>query len=77
MAVSQSSSRLSNLQLELLKLYPYNVSDNEVRDIKKLLANYFANKIDSEMDQLWDEKAWDAQTIEGWKKEHLRSRIDS
>ena len=67
MAVSHSSNRLSNLQLELLKLYPYNVSDDEVQDIKKLLAQYFSNKIDAEMNQLWEEKGWDEQTIEGWK----------
>lgn len=76
MAVIQSNSRLSNLQLELLKLYPYNVSDNEVRDIKKMLAHYFSNKIDLEMDQLWDANSWSAQTIEGWKNDHLRSQID-
>ncbi len=72
MPVSHSPNRLSNLQLELLKLYPYNVSDSEVRDIKKLLAQYFSNKIDAEMNQLWEEKKWDEQTIEGWKNEHLR-----
>ena len=74
MAVSQSFNRLSKLQLELLKLYPYNVSDDEVKDIKKLLAQYFSNKIDAEMNQLWEKEGWDEQTIEGWKNEHLRSR---
>lgn len=77
MAVLQASDRLSNLQLELLKLYSYNVSDQEVRDIKKMLADYFSKKIDDEMNQLWEDKAWDAQTIENWKNEHLRSSHDS
>lgn len=70
---AQSPDRLSNLQLELLKLYSYNVSDEEVGDIKKMLAGYFSKKIDEEMNQLWEDKAWDAQTIENWKNEHLRS----
>ena len=73
MAVSQAPNRLSNLQLELLKLYSYNVSDEEVRDIKRMLAEYFSKKIDEEIDQLWEEKAWNTQTIEDWKNEHLRS----
>lgn len=73
MSVLQSSPRLSNLQLELLKLYPYNVSDDEIKDIKKILADYFSQKIDQEMDKLWIENNWDEQTIEDWKSEHLRS----
>lgn len=73
MAVSQTPDRLSNLQLELLKLYSYNVSDEEVRDIKKMLADFFSKKIDEEMNQLWEDKAWDVQSIEGWKNERLRS----
>ncbi|WP_460968974.1 hypothetical protein [Spirosoma migulaei] len=75
MATSQSiPSKLSNLQMELLKLYPYAVSDTELTEIRLLLADYFAKKIDDEMNQLWQEKGWNEQTIEGWKNEHMRSR---
>ncbi|QDK83374.1 hypothetical protein EXU85_34130 [Spirosoma sp. KCTC 42546] len=75
MATSQPiPSKLSNLQMELLKLYPYAVSDTELTEIRLLLADYFAKKIDSEMNQLWQEKGWNEQTIEGWKNEHMRSR---
>lgn len=67
-------TRLSNLQSELLKLYAYNVSDDQLRDIRKMLADYFAGKIDAEMDQLWESNAWNEQTIESWKSEHMRSK---
>ena len=67
-------TRLSNLQSELLKLYAYNVSDDQLRDIRKMLADYFAGQIDTEMDQLWESNAWDEQTIESWKSEHMRSK---
>ncbi|ADB38438.1 hypothetical protein [Spirosoma linguale] len=74
MANSQPTpDKLSNLQLELLKLYPYTVSEEELTDIRQLLADYFAQKIDREMSQLWQEKSWNDQTIEQWKTEHLRS----
>ncbi|GAB2555786.1 hypothetical protein [Spirosoma areae] len=75
MAASQPiPTKLSNLQIELLKLYPYTVSEAELTDIRHLLAGYFAQKIDTEMNQLWQEKGWNEQTIEQWKAEHLRSR---
>jgi hypothetical protein len=35
---------LSNLQLELLKLYANNISENQLIEIKLLLANYFAQQ---------------------------------
>lgn len=67
-------TRLSNLQNELLKLYAYNVSDAQLKDIRKMLADYFAGKIDAEMDELWEANNWDEQTIETWKSEHMRSK---
>ena len=67
-------TKLSNLQMELLKLYPYTVSAEELTEIRQLLAGYFAHKIDREMDQLWQQKGWNDQTIEQWKTEHMRSR---
>lgn len=64
---------LSNLQLELLKLYSFDLPENQLKDIKKLLANYFAKQINAEMDQLWEEKGWDQSTIEKWKNTHMRT----
>ena len=72
-AIQNIPTRLSNLQMELLKLYPYNVSEKELKDIRSILADYFVGKIDSEMNDLWEKNEWNDQTIEAWKSEHLRS----
>ena len=40
---------LTNLQLELLKIYTYSPSDTELLEIKDLLAQYFSNKLESNM----------------------------
>ena len=73
----QQATGLTNLQLELLKLYSFNISDNQLKDIKKLMADYFAKQIDSEMDYLWQEKGWDQSTIKKWKNTHMRTPYDS
>ncbi len=65
-------TKLSNLQIELLKLYAHKVSDDELMDIKKMLAEYFARKVDEEMDQLWEKNGWNESKVEEWKKEHAR-----
>jgi hypothetical protein len=64
---------LSNMQKELLKLYSTEIPDTQLREIKLLLSNYFAQKASSEMDRLWAENNWDDQTMNRWANEHNRS----
>ena len=47
---------MSNLQLELLRLYGNGVSEETLREVKSVLAKYFADHAASEMDSVWDEK---------------------
>lgn len=57
---------LTNLQLELLKLYSLNLSEPQLTDIKRLLARYFAETASDEMDKLWEEKGWTNETMDEW-----------
>jgi hypothetical protein len=63
---------LTNLQLELIKLFQYELPEEQLLDIKRLLARYFAQKITNDLDILWQEKNWTNETIEQWKHEKLR-----
>ncbi len=47
---------MSNLQLELLRLYGNGVSDESLREIKAILAKYFADKATDAIDKVWDGK---------------------
>jgi hypothetical protein len=67
------SQKLTNLQLELVKLFSYKVAENQVLEIKQLLSNYFADKATEEMDRLWDENNWSEETMKDWSNEHLRT----
>ena len=64
---------LTNLQLEILQLFKYELEEKQLLEIKELLANYFANKATEEMDRLWDEKGWNEGTMEEWSHEHMRT----
>ena len=64
---------LSNLQLELVKLFRYELPDEQLLEIRRMLARYFAQKVTDEMSQLWDDRGWSDGTIEGWKNEKMRS----
>lgn len=60
---------LSNLQQELLKLYASNIDDNDLLNIKRYLAKYFANKAIKEADTIWNEKGYTNETMEQWLNE--------
>ncbi|MCB2092765.1 MAG: hypothetical protein KDF58_15065 [Alphaproteobacteria bacterium] len=57
---------LTNLQLELLKLYSMELSEEQLLEVKRLLANYFAERASDEMDRLWEELGWNDETMEQW-----------
>ena len=40
----EATKRLTNLQRELIKIFSYDLSDNQVAEIHELLSKYFAEK---------------------------------
>jgi len=68
----ETASKLSNLQIELLKLFQYDLPDDQLIEIKSILAKYFAKSATEEMNKLWEENNWNADTMKVWASEHLR-----
>lgn len=64
---------LTSLQLELLKTFSRPIPDEQVLEIRQLLADYFAQKVDEGIDALVAEKGWDSATVEGWLNDHDRT----
>lgn len=60
---------LSNLQLELLKLYSSDISEADLLHIKHYLARYFAFKAIGDADKVWDEKGYTDETMDQWLNE--------
>jgi len=69
-------SKLSNVQLELLKLFSMNLNDKQLLEIKSLLTEYLANNITDEMDNLFENNKWGEEKIQEWKNEHMRTKYD-
>jgi hypothetical protein len=68
-----ASEKLTNLQLELLKLFRYQLNENQLQEVKVLLSRYFADRASDEMDKLWDKNNWSDETMEQWLSEQVRS----
>lgn len=72
----RKSAALTNLQNEMLKVFSFEVSEEELKDIKGLLANYFAKKATKEMDEFLGGKANDSDMIKVWSEEHMRTKYE-
>lgn len=66
------SKPMSNLQVELLKLYSNNLNDTELLEIKLMLSKYFAKKATDAMDEVWEKQNLTEQDMINWTNEHNR-----
>jgi len=62
-------TQLSNVQLELLKLYSTNLSEKDLTALKKLLAKFYAERAIQTADQIWEQKKLTNKDMETWLNE--------
>jgi hypothetical protein len=63
---------LNKTQLEILKLFRNEQSEEELQEIKSLLIAYLAAKVTIEADKAFNEKGYANTVFEEWEKEHFR-----
>jgi len=74
---AMTAQKLTNLQVELIKVFSFDLSEAQVLEIRSLLANYFADKATEEADRLWEERGWTDETMENWADEHFRTPYEN
>lgn len=60
------STTLTNLQLEIIKLYSTSLEQQELLELKQLLANFFARKAIQEADAIWNDKKLKNADMDKW-----------
>ena len=60
---------LTDLQLQLLELYGTDLPEDDLREIKGLLAQFFARKSIAEADEIWDERSLTNEDMDSWLDE--------
>lgn len=68
-----TATKLNPVQLHLLKLFSHDLSQNELADIKKLLADYFVSKADEEMAHLQQQRPTTQTDLDALLNAHLRT----
>ena len=62
---------LNQAQMDFLRLLAHFTTEEEVKELNDVVCEYYARKIDEEMDKLWDEGKWSNEIIEETLHEHL------
>jgi hypothetical protein len=57
---------LNNIQMELMKLFSTGLNDNDLADLKKLLAKFYSDKAVSKADEIWDQKGLTNEDMDKW-----------
>ncbi len=73
MTTQPSHQKLTNLQLALLKVFRYELPEQDLLNIQELLAHYFAQRATDDMETFWDTHALTEETMVAWLHDHHRT----
>ncbi len=68
---------LSNMQLELLKLFSRELEEEDLLAIKRLIVQYLAEKATRLADQVWEDKGWTNEDMNRLLNTHMRTPYKS
>ena len=60
---------LTNMQLELLKMFAYRLPDEELAEMKVVLMRFFAQRIRNRAATIWAERGYTNETMQTWLNE--------
>ncbi len=63
----------NSAQMRILHMMSFIKTPQELESLEDAISQYFAKRIDEEMDALCDNGTITLDTIEEWGKEHLRT----
>ena len=64
---------INPVQLHLLEMFNYCRSEQTISEMKDVLADFYAKKVQKEADRLWDEGTLNNEAIEQILQEHWRT----
>ena len=62
----------TNVQLELLKTFSHQLPENELLELRKTLALFFAQRLVTLADEVWVSKNWTNETIDNMLHTKMR-----
>jgi len=69
----QQNYPLTNMQLELLKLFTRDIEETDLIEIKRMIVKYLGKKLAQKADKVWEEKQWTNDDMDNLLNMHLRT----
>ena len=66
---------LNSAQLEILKLFRNDQTEEELQELKSLLSAWLAAKVTFEADKAFQENGYTTVIFKKWKQEHFRKTV--
>lgn len=67
---------LNKVQLEILRQFEKCDSEEDFKQLRKLLAKFWLDRAVKEADGVWDERGYTTELMEEWKNEHMRVNVE-
>ena len=64
---------LNPAQMQILDMMSFVKTPEALRDLNRVISDYFVQKADAEMNRMWDEGALDEDRIESFRQLHERT----
>ena len=62
--MNKLSQPFTNVQLEILKLFSYNLDNQELEELKEVISAYFIKKALKSANKVWEEKGWTDEDVD-------------
>ena len=69
----KQETALNEAQMSILRLLGSMKTVEEVDELRQIICDYYARKVDEEVDKLWESGQWDNEKNEAILDEHLRT----
>ena len=66
---------LNKAQLDILQLLGHIKTVEQAEELRKVICDYYARKVDEEMDRLWDEGKWSQAHIDALMNEDIHAEL--
>lgn len=67
-----NAEKLTNFQMELIKLFQMEISTDELKEIKSIISRYLAEKATKDFDELITKSGLNSEDVTNWQFEHKR-----
>lgn len=71
--IVMASTVLNEAQMSILRLLGSMKTVDEVDELRQVICDYYARRVDEEVDKLWESGQWNDEKNEAVLNEHLRT----